>query len=195
MKTHTVSLWISLIPLLLVVSCTGSVEPTEFTNPRFDFGFVERVAVFPFENLSNDREAGFRVSRLIITELLASGAVDVVEPGEVAAKLIELHGGTYTTAIAPNTELIQSMGRELGVQAVIVGTVAQSQIIRSGAVGVPVVTLDAHMVEAETGSTVWAATHTEKGGALTAKVLGTGAAPISQTTRKCVRQLLASLIE
>ena len=59
--------------------CSGAPEPSTFTNPRFNFGFVERVAVLPFENLSTDRQAGARATRLMITELLASGAVDVVD--------------------------------------------------------------------------------------------------------------------
>ena len=55
--------------------CGGAIESSRFANPNFDFGFVERVAVLPFENHSNDRQAGLRATRLTITELLASGAV------------------------------------------------------------------------------------------------------------------------
>jgi hypothetical protein len=51
------------------------------------------------------------------------------------------------------------------------------------------------MVEAETGATVWAATHSEKGSTVSAKLLGTGGQPIAETTRECVQQLLATLIE
>jgi hypothetical protein len=57
------------------------------------------------------------------------------------------------------------------------------------------VTLDLHMVETETGATVWAATHSEKGAGLSAKLLGTGAEPISETTRRCVRVLLRTLVQ
>ena len=51
------------------------------------------------------------------------------------------------------------------------------------------------MVETETGATVWAATHTEKGGSASAKVLGTGGQPISKTTRVCIQKLLKTLVE
>ena len=176
---------------LTSLSCSGTIGSTEFTNPAIDFSFVERVAVLPFENLSADRQAGLRATRLMITELLASGAVDVVEPGEVEGALARL-GGSRTR---PNTEEIVILGQALGVQAVIVGTVAQSDILRSGAVGIPVVTLDTQMVEAETGAIIWAATHTEKGKGFSARVLGTGGQPISETTRLCVQTLLASLLE
>jgi TolB-like protein len=171
------------------------MPPTRFTNERFDFSFVERVAVLPFENLSNDRQAGFRATRLMVTELLASGAVDVVEPGEVQAALRTLPGAQLGRVAVPSTEQIVSLGEALEVQALILGTVTQSENLRSGVVPIPVVTLDVHMVEAETGAAVWAATHSERGGSLSAKVLGTGGQPIAETTRLCVQKILASLIE
>ena len=150
--------------------------------------------MLPFEDLSTDRQSGLRASRLMITELLASGAVDVVEPGEVRAELITLLGTQPGRVVTPSTEQIVDLGKSLGVQALILGTVTQSETFRSGAVAIPVVTLDVRMVEAETGATVWAATHTEKGGSVGARVWGTGGEPISETTRRCVRRLLRALV-
>jgi curli biogenesis system outer membrane secretion channel CsgG len=167
------------------------MAPTRFTNPSFDFAFVERVAVVPFENLTNDTAAGARVTRLVITELLASGAVDVVEPGEVQAALDRM-GARITT---PSTEQVVSLGQTLGVQAVVIGSVTQSETLRSGAAEIPVVTLDVHMLETETGAAVWAATHTEKASSVGAKLLGTTGEPISETTRRCVRRVLRTLVQ
>ena len=87
------------------------------------------------------------------------------------------------------------LGLALEVQAIVLGSVSQSEIMRSGTVANPVVTLDLHMVETETGTTVWAATHTEKGAGLSSKFLGTGGEPISETTRRCVRRLVESLVQ
>lgn len=191
----------NLIVLLLVTAplaiagCGSSMKSTEFSNPNFDFAFVERVAVLPFENLSSDRQAGLRATRLTITELLASGALDVVEPGEVQAALTQT--GTFQAGRTPipSTEQIITLGQTLEVQAFIMGTVTQSENLRSGNVPVPVVTLDLRMVEAETGATVWAATHSERGSTTSARLLGTGGQPIAETTRECVRKILATLIE
>jgi hypothetical protein len=174
---------------LILVGCSGNLPPTQFTNPQFDFGFVERVAVLPLEDLAGDRQAGVRATRLLITELLASGAVDVVEPGEVQAVVDRVVRGRS----GPSKSEVIELGRQLGVQAVMVGSVAQSEVLRSGVVSVPVVTLDLHLLETETGAAVWAATHTERGSTAAAKWLGTGAEPISATTRKCVQRALRSL--
>jgi TolB-like protein len=180
---------------LCLVGCGGGMKATRFTNPGFDFGFVERVAVLPFENHTNDRQAGPRATRLTVTELLASGAVDVVEPGEVQMALNKITGVALGRSISPSTEQILALGQALGVQAVVMGTVTQSENLRSGSVPIPVVTLDLRMVEAETGATVWAATHSEKGSTFSARVLGTGGEPIAETTRACVQGALATLIE
>jgi len=180
-----------LSPILYGIGCGSSMEPTRFANPQFDFGFVQRVAVLPFENLSNDRQAGFRATRLTITEILASGALDVVEPGEVQAAIGKIPGRIDR----PSQEQILTLGQDLGVQALILGTVAQSEVMRSGAISIPVVTLDMQMVETETAVIVWAATHTEKGGSFNAKVLGTGGVPMSTITRRCVQETLETLIQ
>lgn len=188
---HGATTGLLLAVLTVQVGCGSGLKATRFTNPRFDFNFVQRVAVLPFENLSADQQAGFRATRLMITELLASGAVDVVEPGEVQAALGKLVG----RVARPDTEQMLALGTELGVQAVVAGTVAQSEVLRSGRVGVPVVTLDVQMVETETGAIVWSATHTEKGSSFASRLLGTGGKPISDTTRRCVRSVLSTLIE
>jgi len=178
-----------------LAGCASGMQATRFANPNFDFNFVQRVAVLPFDNLTSDRPAGLRATRLVITELLASGALDVVEPGEVQAALTRIASVQPGRPVSPSTEEIVSLGQALNVQAIVMGAVTQSENLRSGSVPIPVVTLDIRMVETETGATVWAATHSEKGSTVSARVLGTGGEPLSETTRECVRKALATLIE
>ncbi len=181
--------------LAALAACRSGLPTTRFTNTAFDFSYVERVAVLPFDNVTGDRGAAVRATRVMITELLASGAVEVVEPGEVRAALERLPSTRARAAPAPSTEEIVTLGKALSVQAVILGTVTQSEVVRSTGVMMPIVSLDAHMVETETGVPVWASTHTETGGTVAAKVLGTGGKPIADTTRRCVQALLRTLIE
>jgi TolB-like protein len=180
---------------LLLGGCSGTMKATEFTNPRFNFGFLQRVAVLPFENLTNDRQAGLRATRLTLTELLATGAVDVVEPGEVQAALVKAVGAASGRTFNPSKEQILALGQALDVQGLIMGSVTQSENLRSGTVPIPVVTLDMRMVETETGAIVWAVTQSEKGSTMSARILGTGGEPLAETTRECVRDALATLIE
>ena len=172
------------------VACAGRFPTTRFLNPNFDFSFVVRAAVLPLENLTADRRAGVRATRLLITELLATGTLDVVEPGETQEALDRV-----VRQATPTTEEIIQLGQDLEVQAIILGTVTQSESLRSGTVSIPVVTLDVHMLETETGTTVWAVTHTEKGSGFSARLLGTGAEPISETTRRCVQVVIGALLQ
>jgi TolB-like protein len=180
---------------LCLAACGGTMKTTQFTNPKFNFAFVQRIAVLPFENESIDRQAGTRATRLAITELLATGAVDVVEPGEVQAALVKIAGAIPGRAVAPSTEQVLALGKALNVQGLLLGSVTQSENLRSGTVPIPVVTIDLHLVETETGATVWATTHSEKGGSLEARVLGTGGEPIAETTRRCVQEALEALVK
>jgi hypothetical protein len=183
---------IAILALGAVLATTGcgGIKPTRFVNPDFDFGFVETIGVLPLDNLTTDRQSAERATRMLITELLATGAVDVVEPGEVEtvyARTVEGRG-------EPTREQLVAIGRELEAQALLLGSVAQSNEVRSGTVSIPVVTLDLRLIETDTGATVWAATHTERGSGAGAKFLGTGGEPISETTRKCIRTLISELV-
>ena len=170
--------------------CTRGMRPTSFTNTDYNFAFLEKVAVLPLLNLSEDRQAGSRATRTLITELLSTGAVDVVEPGETRAALNRITSGDPT----PTTEQVIALGKALNVQAVLQGSVTQSGKNRAGTVMIPVVTLDIHMLETESGQVIWAATHTEQGGKAGAAILGTGSEPISQTTRRCARRIIKTLV-
>ena len=132
MREAVTSLLFVVIAAASLFGCGSSIKATRFANPAFDFSFVERVAVLPFENMSSDRQAGLRATRLTITELLASGALDVVEPGEVQAAMVKMAGFQAGRAPIPSTEQTVSLGEALGVQALILGTVTQSELLRSG---------------------------------------------------------------
>ncbi|MBD3866977.1 MAG: hypothetical protein IFK94_02540 [Acidobacteria bacterium] len=185
---------LSVLALILAAAafagCGRGMRPTKFTNSDYNFAYLERVAILPLLNMSEDRQAGSRATRILITELLASEAVDVVEPGETRAALNRITSGDPT----PTTEQIIALGKALNVQAVLQGSVAQSGSSMAGTVMIPVVTLDVHMLETESGQVIWAATHTEKGSSAGAAILGTGSEPISQTTRRCARRIIKTLV-
>ena len=72
---------VGLLSAVLLSGC-GGTGSTKFLHPEFDFGYVERVAVIPFDNLSNDQGAGARATRYFLSELLATEAFEVVDgPG------------------------------------------------------------------------------------------------------------------
>ncbi|GJM43846.1 MAG: hypothetical protein DHS20C21_06880 [Gemmatimonadota bacterium] len=175
----------------LFLGCAG-IGPTTFLHETFDFGFVETVAVIPFENLSSDQGAGYRATRFFVTELLAAEAFDVVEPGEVA-RALEKQG---LVRVAELTEAqAVAIGKEVGAQALVLGTIGESATIRSGTSSVNVVTLVVRMVETEQGVTVWSTSHTEGGRGFWATLLGLGNRSQGEVTRRCVEKTVRTLIQ
>lgn len=183
---------LALFLLGLIVAGCGGVSPTVFYNPEFSFNYIERVAVIPFENLSNDQGAGARATRFCVTDLLARRAFDVVEPGEVA-KVLEKYSVVRTAELTKDQ--IVAIGTELKVQGLLLGTVGESETIRSGSANSNTVTLVLRMVETEQGVTVWSSTVTEGGRGFWASVLGSGEKSKSEVTRKAVRRAIGTLVK
>jgi TolB-like protein len=166
--------------------------PTTFFHRDYNFGYLERVAVIPLENLSSDQGAAFRATRILVTEILSTDAFEVVEPGETARVLAKF--GTVRTGELAQEELT-SIGKELGVQGLFLGSVDESSTLRSGSSNVNVVTMTLRLVETDTGATVWSATHSEGGRGFWSTALGTGDRSMGEVTRACVAQILGTLVK
>ena len=179
-----------IIALLMTAGC-GGMRPTVFVHEEYNFQFVERVAVVPFDNLSKDQGSGARATRVFIGQLLAADAFDVVEPGEVA-KALEKYSLVRTSELT--TEQIIDLGKQLRVQGLFLGTVTEADVIRTGGTTANTITMVARLVETETGATVWSATNTAGGRGFWASLFGTGDKPQSEVMRNCVKTLLGTLI-
>jgi len=174
----------------LLTGCAG-MKPTIFLHPEYNFGYIEKVAVIPFENLSKEQGAASRATRLFVSELLATESFEVVEPGEVSRALEKF--ATVRAAQLTQAQLME-IGKQLGVQALFLGTVNESSSMRSGSASTSVVTMVVRLVETDQGVTVWSATHTEGGRGFWASLFGTGQKSESEVTRNCVKKTLKTLI-
>jgi len=177
------------IAVVAVAGC-GGMGTTKFFHPEFDFGYTERVAVIPFENLSNDQGAGARASRMFVAELLSTEAFDVVEPGEVAKALGQIN---LVRTADLDQEQARTLGRNLGVQALFLGSVGESGTMRSGGGQVNVVTMTVRMVETDSGVTVWSATSTADSKSFWSALFGTGGQSPGEVMRSCVHTCVESL--
>lgn len=179
------------IALLTLFGCAGS-NVTSFVHDEYNFDFVERVAIIPLDNLSDDRGAGARATQVLLSEILSARAFDVVEPGEVSRVLAKFN---TVRASELTTEQIVSIGRELKAQGLFMGSVNESSSYRSGGANVTKVSLTCRLVETEQGLTVWSASATTGGRGFWASLFGTGDQSTSEVTRSCVKKLLGSLFD
>lgn len=177
--------------MVLIMSGCGGLAPTVFLHTDYDFRFIERVAVIELENLTKDQGAGLRATRFFINELLAAEAFDVVEPGEVArimAKFSLIKAGDLSK------EQIIEIGNSLQVQALLFGSISESSTARTAGGAAFTVTLSTRLVDAESGITVWSATHTEDSKGFFSSLLGTSQKSQSEVTRRCVKKTIRTLI-
>jgi TolB-like protein len=180
------------IALSAALAGCAATHTTSFLHPEFDFSQVERVAVVPFEDLSNEPGTGSYVSRVFLTELLATGAFDVVEPGEVTRIIGEQSRGRSAEL---TYDQIKKVGTDLNVQAVVFGTVGESADLPSGGVGGHTVSLDVRMVEVATGSTIWSAVVNTGGPGFFARLFGAGDQTRGTAVRTAVRKAISTLVK
>lgn len=176
---------------LLAAGC-GGMGPTIFLHPEYNFDYVEKVAVVPFENLSTDQGAGARATRFFVSELLSTETFEVIEPGEVERALSK-HGVVRTAELT--REQIVAIGKELGVQGLFFGSIGESADVRQGGDLVSFVSIVARLVETDTGATIWSATHTAGGRGFWSTLFGTSAKSRSEVTRECVRECIDTLLD
>ncbi len=163
-----------------------------YVNPNMDFGAVQTVAVLPFMNLTNDDKASERVRDEFMNQLLATQALYVLPPGEVARGLSR--AGVVNPS-APSIEEIKQLGNILKVDAVITGALREYGTVRSGNTSANVVSLSLQMIETQSGINVWSATST-KGGITTAdRLFGGGGEPMNDVTQAVVAELIDKLFQ
>lgn len=175
---------------LVAFGCARNMAPAVFIKPEMDLSLIRRVAVLPLDNLTREQMAHEKVRRILVSELLATGAFEVVDPGEVNRAVAEL-GAQAASGI--KVEEIKRLGRSLNAQALLMGAVVEYGEIRSGAVSAPLVSLTLRMVEAERGTIIWSSNVSEGGIGLGTRFLGSSRDSISEATIKAIRKSIYTL--
>ncbi len=174
----------------LGTGCASSPRTT-YVHANADLGAVRSVAVLPFESLAGDRTAADKVHDIFLIELLATGAFDVVEPGEVA-KVLREAGIPSTEMLAPAD--FQSLGQQLGTDGFFLGKVVDFAETRSGMTPAPEVTIQLRLVEALSGVTIWSASDSRSGATLSRHLIGVGGRSLTEATRDLLRRQLDALL-
>jgi TolB-like protein len=169
--------------------CAG-VTPSTYVHPNYDFSLVKKVAVLPLENLTSDQTAGEKVRKVVVTELLATGVVDAIEPGQVN-KALAVQNVQNTAALSPDD--FKKLATALGAQLLVVGSVESFERVAVGGVQAPEVTLTLRGIDAESGTVVWATSHTQGGATVMARLFGLTGDSLSEVARKAVHEAVATL--
>jgi hypothetical protein len=140
----------------------GSLDP--FASQSLKGGEGVRMAILPFDNLSDDQGAGKTMENLALVEFLKRTQSKILDPGEVSAGLLQER---IRLATSIPKETIQSLGGKLGVDMFLIGVVHEYGMQRSSGAGgsgeIPVVSLTLRIIDAETGDIVWAISSARRG--------------------------------
>ncbi|MBI2876983.1 MAG: hypothetical protein HYY20_08890 [Candidatus Tectomicrobia bacterium] len=174
--------------LFFLASCSG---PTLYVHPSANFSLVKRVAVLPFDNLTDERTAGEIVHDIFVTQLLARGLFGVVEQGEVM-RVIREKGLNPSKGLSA-TEA-KTLGRALNIQGIILGTVeVYEPSKRGGNISYPVVAFSVRMVEVEKGEVIWKTGYSKDGLTLPYRLFGLNSKEIPTLTQEVANALLKTI--
>ncbi|UCG51936.1 MAG: hypothetical protein JSW58_17525 [Candidatus Latescibacterota bacterium] len=154
----------------LIYACSASIRV--FTHPEADMSYYTKVGVVPFQNLSSDRLAGEKFSTEFTTALLAANKFEVVEQG-IFVNAVVRTVGSRTVPDGLTADQLKKVAEATGVQGVFEGVVTQYNMSSSGGESLPVIGVEARLVDTETGTIVWKATISERGGPKT-PIIGVG---------------------
>lgn len=180
------------VAVLLLSSGCGSPNVQVFMDSEADFGYYERVGVVPFRTMVQDRFAGEKLTVEFVNALFSAQLFDVVDYGVFVNSMIEVIG-SRVPADGLTAEQLQKIGAAAEVQGIFEGTVTHYDMMMSGNDRFPVISLEARLLDAETGRVVWSATITEKGGPKT-PIIGIGEVrTLGELSQRVTKRLVGEL--
>ena len=179
-----------IISLFVLIGCRGNMQTPYHVSNDVDFSFIKNVAVLPLENLTREQAAGEIMRRLVISELLASGMVNVVVPGEVNLAVKDL---SIKNTSSLSIDQIKDLGRALRVEGIVMGSIEQYGYSKSGSNPAPEVTISLMMADTGTGDIIWSVTERKGGGGFLSRHFGATSQTLSETALYVVREAIGTL--
>ena len=180
---------ITLTVVLALLAGGCRTTQTRYLHKNADLGAIAKVAVLPFDNLTQERSAGDKVQKIFYLELLALDVFEVTEPGQVNKVL----RGAPTDALGPAE--LQRLGKDLGVDAVFTGTVVDFADTHAGNTPTPEVTVQLRLIDTHSGTTVWSTGQTRSGAGVSTRLFGVGGESLTEAARRVVKTELATRLK
>jgi hypothetical protein len=180
----------AMILVLLAVLPGCSPKATSLVREDVDYSFIRRVAVYPFQNLTQDVHANDRVYPIFVAQLLDRQAVEVVEFGAVLSAMAQMQL-SYDSVLAP--EQVVELGGILAVDGIFFGSIEEYGVERVSRDQTYSITASYSLAETQTGITVWNAQTRSQGSSVWRKLFGGGSASLYSVSRQNVENALGTL--
>lgn len=176
--------------LFCSIIITGCAEKNSyFIKPDIELNRIKKIAVLPFENLTSDEYAGEKIRRLVITELI-NKELEVIEPGEITRVLKETN--IKSISIIKRSDL-QSIGKELGADAILIGSVTAFNINRGITISYPEVTVNMRLIDSQNGDIIWSIHKTGGGADFWTRHFGSESPTLSEKAEQTVKEALKTI--
>ncbi len=119
-----------------------------------------RAALMPFENLAGREEQSQLFTKVFFAHLVASGALEMVDPAQVEAAMESL--GIRATGSMTSAE-VRAMADTLHASYLLLGSVLESGSVQTPNGPVPSVGAALRLVQAASGRVPWAGVHFRSG--------------------------------
>jgi TolB-like protein len=157
---------------LVIQGCGTRAQVDNFVREGVDFTFIKKVAILPLQNNSRDEFVGEFIRDIAATQLLSRGLFDVVDKGEVDS-FMRLEGIQPGEPLGKQT--INRIGQQLGVQALLLGTIDLAEEKRLGSAVIPELILTLRLLDVQSGLQVWQASGFYSGYTFWRQFFGMGA--------------------
>jgi TolB-like protein len=186
----------SLFAASVILQGCGGADVKQYIRSNANFQYIKKVAILPFNNLTDDKFAGEKVKSIITLDVLESGVFEVAEEGEVnkiVADVFREMGYREGELVSLDLESIKRIAEKLGVQAIFIGSV-ESYGQRGGGSTYSIVSISLKLVEANSGITLWRGYQSQKGSSVSRSVLGIEQKNEIELSRDISSQLLSTIL-
>jgi len=146
--------------LLLAALCAGGAPSVRRSAGGTIPAGRPRAALMPFEDLAGREEQSQLFTRVFFAQLVASGALEMVEPAEVEAAMDSL--GVRASGSMTIAE-VRAMADTLHAPYLMMGSVLESGTVQGANGPIPSVGATLRLVQAATGRVHWAGVHFRSG--------------------------------
>jgi hypothetical protein len=160
-----------------------------FVRKNTDFSNIQKIAVMPLENFTPDRYAAAKIRSMIMIELLSKG-IDVTESGQVISSMRELK---IRSVAGMSVEEMKDIGRMLGVDALVMGSVETYGISRGISVSYPEASIRLTLIGSQDGLALWSIWHTAGGADFWTRHFGAEGGTLDETAGIVVKEALGTL--
>ncbi|MCL5283615.1 MAG: hypothetical protein M1330_02750 [Armatimonadetes bacterium] len=167
----------------------GAQTNTFYVRPPVGNTAHVRLAVIPFNDLSEDTQADQKVMGIFVTQLLTTRTFTIIDPTVVNSALTDIRARGELDA-----SQVKQLSQKLNARLFLLGTISEFGQSRAGGNGLTVA-MDARLIDASSSQILWAGVVTRTGKASDSLFGGSGTPSLSRIAQEVVKDLVGRMMK